>query len=125
MFLRRLAPWILLTVLAGCGPASLPISAGIDMVSIPVMGRTPGDAVVSLVTGRDCSVVHLGNHEPWCHPQEQPPEPPMFCTRSLGVPDCWADRKPPAGVTREIADGPRTLTPEQDADRTKRWPGLW
>ena len=28
-------------------------------------------------------------------------------------------------VVMEIADGPRSLTPDQESDRTKRWPGLW
>ena len=113
-----------LTMLTGCGPLA-PISAGLDVASVAVMGRSPGDAVVSAISGRDCSVVHLEKSEPWGTPKEKPPEPPAFCTRSLGVPDCWADPKALPNKPREIADGPRTLTPEQEADRTKRWPALW
>lgn len=56
---------------------------------------------------------------PWTKPVEPPPAPPAFCTRSLGVVDCWANPEalnspPPRGV----ADGPRTLTPAQEINRT-------
>jgi hypothetical protein len=56
--------------------------------------------------------------------QEPPPPLPKFCTRSLGVVDCWADPTALSNQPHEVADGPRVLTPLQEADRTKRWPGL-
>jgi hypothetical protein len=71
------------------------------------------------VTARDCSAVRLDRGKSYCRPAEPPPEPPPYCTRSLGVADCWAD---PAGHPRELGDGPRTLTPTQETDRTRRWP---
>jgi len=115
-------------VLSGCGPQT-PIVAGVAVVasvaSIPVFHRTPVDLVVSAVTGRDCSVVHLDRGERYCYPREPAPEPPVFCTRSLGVADCWADPMNLPGHPREIADGPRALTVEQEMERTSRWPGLW
>ena len=70
-------------------------------------------------------MVNLDKGERFCHPREKPPEPQVFCTRSLGVPDCWADPSKLPNNPREIADGPRALTAEQERDRTKRWPGLW
>ncbi|MBU6498786.1 MAG: hypothetical protein KGQ40_09685 [Rhodospirillales bacterium] len=48
--------------------------------------------------------------------------PPAFCTRSLGVVDCWAN---PAALNgqpvREVADGPRRLTPAQQRDARRGW----
>src|SRR5258707_269478 len=114
-------------LLTGCG-VDAPFVAGTALVvsgaSIPVFHRTPLDMVVSVVSGRDCSVVHLDKGEQYCHPKERPPAQPVFCTRSLGVVDCWEDPSLLPGRPREVADGPRSLTPEQEADRTKRWPGL-
>ncbi len=50
-----------------------------------------------------------------------PAQPPEFCTRTLGVAECFAHPEllpdHPAGV----ADGPWQLTPEQVADSKKWW----
>jgi len=119
---------ILLPLLSGCGPHA-PVVAGAMVVvsgaSIPVFHRTPLDIVVSAATGRDCSVVNLDRGERYCLPRERPPETPEFCTRSLGVPDCWIDPAKLPGHPREIADGPRALTAEQERERTRRGFGLW
>ena len=51
-----------------------------------------------------------------------PPSPPPFCTHSLGTVDCWSNpaalNGPPA---RGVADGPQTLTPDQEANRKAWW----
>jgi hypothetical protein len=115
---------VLLSPLAGCG-AELPATAVVSAVSIPLFHRTPIDMAVSAASGRDCSVVHLDRLEQYCRPKEQPPEQPVFCTRSLGVADCWENPQKVPNNPREIADGPRSLTPDQDANRTGHLPGLW
>jgi hypothetical protein len=120
--LMILIPPLLLT---GCGPEA-PIAAGVvSGASIPVFHRTPVDMAVSAATGRDCSVVNLDKGEQYCHPKERSPSEPEFCTRSLGVPDCWKDPSKVPNNPREIADGPRELTPDQEKQRTAGWPGLW
>jgi hypothetical protein len=119
--MRRLIP-LLLLVLTGCDVSGLGIGAAVTIGSVAAIGRTPPDALVSLVSGRDCSVVRLDRGQSYCQPQEAPPPAPPFCTRSLGRIDCWAE---PLAGRRGVADGPATLTPDQDAHRTRRWPGLW
>ena len=112
----------LLVLLSGCGadPVTLAATAvGVTAGSVAVIQRTPVDAVWSLATGKDCSAVRLDQGKSYCRPVEPLPEVPPYCTRSLGVADCWAD---PAGQPRQLGDGPNTLTPEQDANRTRRWP---
>ena len=119
---------VLSLLLAGCGPelpAVASVTAVVSGASIPVFHRTPIDMAVSAASGRDCSVVHLDRGEQYCRPKEQPPEQPSFCTRSLGVPDCWENPLKVPNNPREIADGPRSLTPDQESNRTARWPGLW
>jgi hypothetical protein len=119
---------MLLSLLAGCGPAMPLTEVGVGVVSgasIPIFHRTPIDMVVSAASGRDCSVVNLDKGERYCRPKDRPPETPEFCTRSLGVPDCWDDPSKLLNHPQEIADGPRTLTKDQEADRKKWWPGLW
>jgi hypothetical protein len=118
----------LLLLLAGCGPAAPVAEIGVVVVSgasIPIFHRTPLDMLVSAATGRNCSVVNLDKGERYCRPKDRAPEPPEFCTRSLGVPDCWDDPSKLLNHPREIADGPRSLTEDQEADRKKWWPGLW
>jgi len=122
--MRRLLLLLLLLFLAACDPASLGATAAAGVGSVVVIGRTPVDAVVSLASGRDCSVVRLDRGQSYCRPVEPPPAPPPYCTRSLGRVDCW--REPPLAIPlqRGVADGPAMLTPEQEAHRTRRW-GLW
>jgi hypothetical protein len=112
-------------LMGGCGPETPVVAAATVAVSIPVFHRTPVDMVVSAASGRDCSVVYLDRGERYCRPKEQPPDKPLFCTRSLGVADCWENPAKLPNNPREIADGPRSLTPDQESDRTSRWPGLW
>lgn len=111
--------------LSGCGvDQNLAAAVGSAAVigSVATFGKSPPDMVYSLVTGKDCSVVRLDQGKSYCRPVEPRPNPPPFCTRSLGVPDCWQD---PALLPQPylgIADGPTTLTPAQEANRTRRWP---
>jgi hypothetical protein len=111
-----------LVLLGGCGadPVTLTsVMVGATAGSVAVIQRTPVDAVYSLVTGKDCSAVRLDQGKSYCRPMEPPPPAQPYCTRSLGVADCWAD---PAGEPPQQADGPSALTPAQEANRTRRWP---
>lgn len=123
--MRRLLMLLGVAWLGGCGadPVTLTaVTVGTAAGSIAVMHRTPVDAVVSLASGRDCSVVRLDQGKSYCKPPEARPATPPYCTRSLGVVDCWFAPEAMPGVGHEVADGPRTLTPAQDANRTRWWP---
>jgi hypothetical protein len=117
---RLLLP--LLVLLPGCGAVGAPgapVLAGVAVVegvALRAFGRTTGDALVSLVTGEDCSIARIGRGEAYCG-QDGPPPPQPVCTRSLGAVDCWT--VPPAAWPphRGVADGPATLTAAQENDR--------
>lgn len=120
--MRLILPLILLLGGCGGGPEQwVPVGAAVGIGSIAVMGRTPLDAVVSLVTGSDCSVVRLEKRQTYCRAEEPPPEEQPFCTRSLGRVDCWKDPSTLPGTLVGVADGPSKLTPAQEKDRTKGW----
>jgi len=128
IILRRLPVVLVLLAalpLAGCGVEGVGAVAAAEVVAIPVFHRSLPDMLVSGASGRDCSVVRLDRGETYCRDPEPPPTRPSFCTRSLGVVDCWTNPEalngPPA---REVADGARALTPAQESNRTRRWPGL-
>ena len=116
---------ILVTLpLAGCGVLdNLTATVGVALTagSVAVIHRTPVDAVYSLATDQDCSVVRLDEGKTYCRREEPPPEPAAFCTRSLAGVDCWRDAGKLAGRYKGVADGP-TMTPEQQADRVPHWP---
>jgi hypothetical protein len=126
---------------AGCGAETYEWSGallGANAAAIPVFHRDVFDLVYSGVTGRDCSVVRLDADKSYCRPVEPPPAPPPYCTRSIGAVDCWpilaADGPSPSGwmppmltprgFEPQIASGPYTLSPAQEADRVRRWPPL-
>ena len=108
-------------LLAGCDATTEGIAA-VTVGSVAVIHRTPVDAVVSLVTGKDCSAVRLDEGKTYCRPKEPPPNAPPYCTRSLGVVDCWKDPAAMAHLPPQVAYGPSQLNPAQEADRTRRWP---
>lgn len=114
-----------LAAVGGCAPGTAVPVVGALGADIAVFGRTPVDMVVSGVTGRDCSVVRLDRGERYCKPTEPPPPPQPYCTRSLGVVDCWSDPAALPDAPSEVADGPRVLTPAQERNRTARWPDLF
>lgn len=116
---------LLLLALGACDTTGLGVLAGVNVASVAVIGRTPVDAVVSVATGRDCSAVRLDRGESYCRGQEAPPVPSAYCTRSIGAVDCWTSPPLALPYPRGVADGPAGLTPAQEADRTRRWPGLW
>ncbi len=118
---------ILLLLLAGCGATpkqALTGAVALGVGSIAIIGRSPADAIWSTLTGRDCSVVRLDQGKTYCRPVEPPPEPQPFCTRSLAYADCWADPASLPDHPPDLAAGPSTLTPAQEANRTRRWPPL-
>ncbi len=117
----------MLLLLAGCGATpeqALTGVAALGVGSIAVIQRSPFDAAYSVITGKDCSVVRLDQGKSYCRPVEPPPETPPYCTRSLGVADCWQDPASLPDHPPALGDGPSTLTPAQEADRTRRWPPL-
>ncbi len=114
-----------LLLLPGCSPTDgmiVTVGAGVGVISIVTIQRSPLDAVYSLVTGRDCSIVRLDQGKTYCRPVEPPPEPPVYCTRGLGSVNCWQDPATVPGHPRGVADGPSGLTPQQEADRVRTWP---
>jgi hypothetical protein len=118
---------VLAILLTGCGigpEQAVSVVGGVTVGSIAVMHRTLFDALYSTLTGKDCSVVYLDIGKTYCKPAEPPPEPPPYCTRSLGAVDCWKDPGSLADFPPEVAAGPRDLTPLQEIDRTKRWPPI-
>ena len=122
--LRLLTPLVLAAAGAGCVETAATV-VGVGMAAVPLVGRTLGDVAVSAISGQDCSLVRLDAGKSYCAPQEAVPARPVVCTRSLGTVDCWANPEALGVPVREVADGPRALTPAQEAHRTRRWPNLW
>src|SRR5690242_13694503 len=120
--MRWLLPLLLLTACGGTPEQILTGVAALNIGSIVVIQRSPADALVSVVSGKDCSVVRLDQGKSYCRETEPPPETPPFCTRSLGVADCWRDPASLPDHPSQLGDGPHQLTPEQDANRRQGWP---
>lgn len=116
---------ILLVLLAGCGitpEQAATVGVGVTVGSVAVIQRSPLDGVYSVATGKDCSIVRMEQGKSYCRPIEPLPETPPYCTRSLGVVDCWRDPASLPNRPPEVSEGPHTLTPAQEANRTRRWP---
>jgi len=111
-------------LLAGGCMETAALVAGASVATVPLVGRTLPDVVVSVATGKDCSLVRLDAGRSYCAPEEAKPAEPLVCTRSLGVVDCWHNPKDLGVSYTEVADGKRALTPAQEARRTRWWPGF-
>jgi hypothetical protein len=122
--MRMRAFWtILLLLLAGCQPLVPPlVTIGVlDLANIATFHRSGFDLYYSWKHGRDCSVVHLEKGEHYCKPLEAAPPSPTFCTRTLGMAECFADPTTLADHPSPLGDAP-ALTAAQEQDRTARWP---
>ena len=113
--------WLLL-LLSGCAYPLEPTGAfaAANATSVVVFGRGVLDIGVSALSGRDCSIVRLDRGQTYCAARD-PPQRTAFCTRSLGVVDCWADPSALPPNTRQVADGP-SPSAEQEAYRRAPWP---
>jgi len=118
-------PLLILPLLAGGCVETAATVAGASLAAVPLIGRTLPDVVVSALTGQDCSLVRLDAGKDYCAPEEALPTTPLVCTRSLGIVDCWHNPKDLGAPYTEVADGPRSLTPAQEAHRTRSWHRLW
>ncbi|WP_421989627.1 hypothetical protein [Roseococcus sp.] len=115
---------LLLPLLGGCDGPALVATAGVNVASLTLVGRTVPDLLVSGVTGRDCSIVRLDRGLSYCGPSPVAPGPQPYCTRSRGSVDCWVSRPLAIPIVPGQGDAPPGLTVAQEADRTARWPGL-
>ena len=97
---------------------------GANAFAIPVFHRDLFDLAYSLITGKNCSVVRLDQEKSYCAPVEPAPPPQEYCTRSLADVDCWSEPALVANLGPSVADGPATLTPVQERNRTAPWPDL-
>ena len=111
---------LLLLSIPGCAEPTGALAVA-EIASVVVFGRGIADIGVSAVTGRDCSIVRLDRGLTYCAPIEPPPAPGPFCTRSLGVADCWINPEALPTPQRFLADGPAP-TPAQEQYRHARWP---
>jgi hypothetical protein len=117
--MRRILALLLLPLpLAGClTDASLGPMAAVQIGSTMLIGRGPAEAVMSLVTGRDCSLPNYAAEGQFCR-KEEAPAAPRYCTRSLGYVDCWTVVNP-YGPQQGVAD-----TPQRPAMQYRRWVDL-
>lgn len=120
----RALPLLLLAILSGCAspvPAAL---LAADLATVAVFGRGLADIGISAVTGRDCSLVRLDRGQTYCVPNDPLP-PEQYCTRSLGVVDCWANPALLPSYQAGLGDTPPP-NPAQERYRAARWPkSLW
>ncbi len=128
VWILRLCAVGLAPALARCGLpdpmtpiAAVGVSVAASAGSIATIQRSPVDAVYSLITGRDCSIVRLDEGKSYCRPVDPPPEKPRFCTHSLAVANCWADPATLSDHPTSLADSP-AMTAEQEAYRVRKWP---
>lgn len=120
--MRYLAALVLLPCLAACANWTEPTGAlfAANAASVVVFQRSLPDILFSFITGKDCSIVRLDQGKTYCAVSEPARREP-FCTRSLGVVDCWADPERLPGYYREVGDAPAPL-PLQEEWRRARWP---
>ncbi len=114
----------IMLVMGGCAPGTVVPVVGALGASIAIFHRDLFDVVYSGITGRDCSVVRLDEGKSYCRVPDPPVPSAPYCTRSLGVVDCWAAPEQMDPLPPQVADGPSQLTPEQERYRLRRWPDL-
>lgn len=93
--LRGLRPLVPLLLVAAAGCAADTVEAI--------------DAEVSGIVEKDCRVAYLFRGRRYCRQPEEPEAPPLYCFRTLGGVDCYAEEDP-YGVGRSGRARNRPLT---------------
>jgi hypothetical protein len=91
----RAAALMLCLMAGGCVAA---IGAG----TVAATDKTPVDHLVSLVTGKDCSVVRQNRGLTYCAEDEVTPPVTVHCYPTLGEVSCYAEPDPFPGGQREL-----------------------
>lgn len=111
-----------LLAMSGCVPATvIPLTAALG-ADVAIFHRTMPDTLYSAITGKDCSLVRLDRGESYCKAVDPPVPPQPYCTHTLGAVMCWSKPESMPGIPTQIAQGSRSLTPEQNKVRLARWP---
>ena len=122
--MRPVARVLLLTLpwLAACANWTEPTGAffAANAASVVVFQRSFPDILFSFITGKNCSIVRLDQGKTYCEIPEEARYLP-FCTRSLGVVDCWVSPAVLPGRYEDVGDAPGPL-PVQEKWQRARWP---
>jgi hypothetical protein len=95
---------LILLVDGGCAAA---IGAG----TVAATDKTPVDHLVSLVTGKDCSVVRRQRGSTYCVEDEITPPVRVHCYPTLGEATCYAEPDPFPGGQRKLgSEQPAVVT---------------
>jgi hypothetical protein len=95
----------LVPLLTGCMPVAGAIAGpSLAVGTTAATGKTPVDHVVSLVTGKDCSVLRNRQGLTYCREDEPTMPIGVICYRSLGDVACYDRRDPYNGGERPVVD---------------------
>lgn len=125
---------LILVLVGGCQPAA-PDSVVLAPIAAPVAAALAPTAVAPNAVGPN-AVGRGGGGPPepapaqawgrpfFCAPLRSLPDPPRYCTRSIGSVDCWTRAPLTLPARPGLADGRESLTPDQAAQRAQCWPGF-
>jgi hypothetical protein len=80
--------------------------AAVGAGTVAATGKTPVDHVVSLATGKDCSIVRQHRGLTYCVEDEVTPPVRVHCYPTIGEVVCYGAPDPFPGHQREIGSGP-------------------
>src|SRR5512147_2007345 len=84
--------------------------AALGAGSVVATDKTPIDHVVSLVTGKDCSIVRQHRGLTYCVEDEITPPVRVHCYPTIGEVSCYGEPDPFPGHQRELGSGPAVAT---------------
>lgn len=90
--MRSLCLFLLLGLLAGCGPESL-VTTSLGVVSLKTTRKTLPDHAIGLVSDQDCSSLRAARGDAYCLTEEELqariPAQPEYCYRTIGGVSCY------------------------------------
>lgn len=98
---------LLLMLLTGCVPLFGIVAAPVGAIGTTVVsGKTPLDHVLSLVSGKDCSLRRRRQGLTYCLEDEPPPPAGIVCYRTLGDVACYDRPDPFSSRQRAVVEDP-------------------
>ena len=119
--MRKIMPMLFVCLsLSGCTmptfwvpePLTNVVLGSTSVLSYSVLGKGPIDYAYSEYKDQNCDFRNIKREGQYCvakNPPAPPPQPALYCYRSLGTPDCSRQIDPYDNGNKPIVDSPNSL----------------
>ncbi len=109
--MRKLLLLLPVLIIGACGPlitAGTPGLAQVDVLTVMGTDKTVVDHIVSLSSGKNCSLIRLEKGQYYCEEDEPKVQQNIYCYNTLGSVTCYTKPDPFDGRQHKVGENNAT-----------------